>query len=246
MKVQPTIATVAEAAAFASEKTGYAFSESEFLEAAAGYGLKLSAGPPLGTRAELVKLDAAAPEGFHLLYDLGWTMARLSPFHIGQILAIGETETCSAAFEANEAESERAIFRSPVRVTREQVRVSHAALEQFLAKFDRDLRRNRATSAETPASVVPAPAGLKGRWWGSDDEIREMAQTEGKRLYDKWVKDGSCGKAAAATSNRKIAHAVAERINASEKIKGGHRSAPEERIRTGPLKGWKYSSTHGT
>lgn len=102
-----------------------------------------------------------------------------------------------------------------------------------------------AEASKPPAVTATAPASQKVRWWGTDEEILEMAATEGKRLYGAWVKGGRKGKLAVAVSARKVAHAVAERINASEKNKESSRRAPEESIRSGPLRGWKYSPEAG-
>ena len=175
VKTPLTYSTVPEAAAWLAEATGTPWSDNELLDAAGEYGITLHAGPPISARARIAVVDfegvrdGSNPEGFKTKHETGWRMAELFPIHIEQILHAGETETVHAGGHSDAENGEYDLFHVPVKVTREQVRVSANAVRQILSKRQKDVRRNRNAvdaapsgapeKAAPPAPVVtPAPA----------------------------------------------------------------------------------------
>lgn len=156
-----TFSTTAEALEWLKAETGEQLSESKLLDLAAGYSVVLHAAPPLDRKAELMTFDAAGiangtnPKGYKTKCSIGWKMVQLFPFHIGQILTIGETESIHAAGQLDTSKEEYFFFSEPVRVTRDQVRVSRVALLELTKRVKNIQVRTNAEQQLAASSGEP-------------------------------------------------------------------------------------------
>ena len=156
-----TFSTTVEALEWLKAETGEQLSESSLLDLAAGCGVVLHAAPPLDRKAELMTFDPAGvangtnPRGFKTKFSIGWKMVQLFPFHIGQILTIGETESIHAAGQLDTSKEEYYLFPEPVRVTRDQVRVSRVALLELTERVKNIQARTNAEQQPAASSGAP-------------------------------------------------------------------------------------------
>ncbi len=160
------VSTPAEACAWLELQTGHLWQESELFDAAVKWGVTMSAAPPLSacvSELEFVTpVDLAKyPTGFRKLHRLGWRMARLYPCHIFQVWTLGETETVHAA-SATENDDHQVWFDEPVRVIRDQVRISDESLLKLLTKHNRhrDLFPAPGDGCHAAGNGFPTPAGV--------------------------------------------------------------------------------------
>lgn len=172
MKVLPMYSTIPEAVQWLSEQTNSKWSENEFLDFALGHGITLHAGPPISQSAGLLKLDVEGlrnrsnPNGLKQICSTGWGMAQLFPIHIAQILYVGETETINAQEPPDIKEWEFSLFPEPIKVTRDQLRISSKRLHALLHRFKQSPCHNPNSIApsgapkntESPATAKPLPA----------------------------------------------------------------------------------------
>lgn len=186
MKVLPTFSTVPEAVQWLSEQTESQWSENELLDFAASYQITLHAGSPISQSAGLYEIDheglrnKSNPKGIKRIHSTGWRMAEIFPIHIAQILHVGETETIHAAANAYKQKGELSLFEEPIRVTREQLRVSSNALHELLRKFKQSPRHNQTTvSAATSGAPENAAPPLESNDW------RESARTVADEYFDR-------------------------------------------------------------
>lgn len=190
--MKPTLkySTLAESLTWLCHATGKEWTENELLDAAASRRITLHAAPPITANANLCELDLSrdAPEPFRVKYRLGWRMALLYPIHVAQIMHAGETETAHAAGEVQEPR-EYIYFSEPVRVQREQVRVSQSALEQLAA----DLR------SRTPAAPTEQAAGRPDY----DEELAALFDPVGIATLEAMFPDGGKWASYAERASRK-------------------------------------------
>ena len=107
-------------------------------------------------------------------------MAEIFPIHIAQILHVGETETIHAVANADKQNGELSLFEEPIRVTREQLRISSNALHELLRKFKQSPRHNQTTvSAATSGAPENAAPPLESNDW------RESARTVADEYFDR-------------------------------------------------------------
>ncbi|MBL8403233.1 MAG: hypothetical protein JNL16_01700 [Dechloromonas sp.] len=152
------VSTPAEACAWLELQTGRSWQESELFDAAVKFGVTMSAAPPLGACASelefVTPVDLANyPTGFRKLRSLGWRVARLYPCHILQVWMLGETETVHAA-DTTKNDDHEVWFDDPVRVSRDQVRISAESLLKLLAKYNR--RRDQFSPPGAASQAIAA------------------------------------------------------------------------------------------
>ncbi len=190
------VSTPAEACAWLELRTGQQWQESELFDAAVKWGATMSAAPPLSARASelefVTPIDLAKyPTGFRKLHQLGWRMARLYPFHIFQVWMLGETETVHAAHTA-ENDGIQVWFDEPVRITRDQVRISDESLLKLLTKYNRhrELFPPPDEGVQTADGGLPVLAGVPTKEiidsFGLDDKWTEkLRKKDRSRQYDR-------------------------------------------------------------
>lgn len=128
-----TISTIPEALAELEKHTGRAWTDSELFDVATTRGIKLHAAPPITAQTtiqefvigESLKEKFRSPPGHAIL-------AVLFPWQVQQLWIIGETATNHPSDYTYKAEGEYHLFTEPVRVTREQVRISSESLNKIL------------------------------------------------------------------------------------------------------------------
>ena len=127
-----TISTIAEALAELERLTGHAWTDSELFDVATGNQISLHAAPPI--TASTAVHEWVDGEGLVTKYQMGEgyaTLAVLFPHQVAQLWISGETKTVHPSDHDRHTETYH-WFTEPVRVTREQVRISAGSLTKVL------------------------------------------------------------------------------------------------------------------
>ncbi len=183
-----TISTIPEALAELAEQTGRAWTDSELFDMAANHGIELHAAPPITAQTTIQKFVIG--EGLVEKFRSGPGHSRLAvlfPWQVGQLWLSGETMARHTE-KHDEIEGEYQWFTEPVRVTREQVRIKAATLENILSIWRKE-QPAPATDIATPAPVVaasdvPAPLPAVPNW-------KMKVQTEATDLVLRLRKSGA-------------------------------------------------------
>lgn len=144
------ISTIPEALAELEKLTGRAWTESEFFDVATRCSVELDAAAPITSEVTIETWVIGEGLKEKHRYPHG-RMARLFPFHVGQLWINGETMTIHPSCH-EEIEDEYRFLTEPVRVTRENVRIKDESLRKILAAWEKMQARKKMQDG-TPVSI---------------------------------------------------------------------------------------------